>query len=479
ASRAGEQLRAKLGVGTLTSTEAEEAKLALPSNAEAARLYSDGLAKLRLYDDVAASDLLERVIRLQPEYSPAYSALTTAWSDLGFDAKATATARKAMDMAGSLPPQARLQTEARYHEMNKDWTRAAEIYSRLHRLYPDNLDYGLNLAATQDAMANSAEASATLAALRKLPAPESDDPRIDITEAKIAGNLADYRREQTLADRAAVKAEITGARLLLARAKLMGGLASFFLGNLSSAVEADAVAQRMFAESGDLDRSAVASMNIGGVLATQGDIAGARHSIEQALNLFRKQGDQFRVATALSNLGEMYEIEDDPPRAENLFRESVAILAKLNLMNQRDLVTKNLSDSLEQQGKFREAKGLLEQLLEHGSEGNKSILGTATQSLGSIAETQGDMASALRLYQEAVAVLKETGAKTDYTDAERSLGKALLREGDFAGAKQPFLKRFRSIVKRAQRRTQPGIRWRLRNFHWRSQDRWMRARFNP
>jgi eukaryotic-like serine/threonine-protein kinase len=436
ASRAGEQLRAKLGVGTLTSTEAEEAKLALPSNPEAARLYSDGLAKLRLYEDVAASNLLERVIRLQPEYSPAYSALATAWSDLGFDAKATATARKAVDMAGNLRPQARLQTEARYHEMNKDWTRAAEVYSRLHRLYPDNLDYGLNLAAAQVAMANSAEAAATLAALRKLPPPQSDDPRIDIAEAKIAGNLADYKREQTLADSAARKAEMTGARLLLAQAKLIGGLASFFLGNLSSAVDADTVAQRMFAESGDSDRSAVASMNIGGVLATQGDIVGARHSIEKALNLFRKQGDQFRLATALSNLGEMYEIEDDLPRAENLFRESVAILTKLNWMNQRDLVTKNLADSLQQQGKFREAKGLLETLLDHRGEGNRSILGTATQSLGSIAETRGDMALALRMYQDAVAILKDTGAKTDYTDAERSLGKAFLREGNFVSAKQ-------------------------------------------
>jgi eukaryotic-like serine/threonine-protein kinase len=436
ASRAGEQLRAKLGVATLTSIEAEEAKLALPSNPEAARLYSDGLAKLRLYDDVAASELLERVIQLQPEYSPAYLALATAWSDLGFDAKAAATARKAMDMAGNLPPQARLQTEARYHEMNKDWTQAAEIYSRLHRLDPDNLDYGLNLATAQDAMANSAEASATLAALRKLPAPESDDPRIDITEAKIAGNLADYKREQTLADRAAKKAEITGARLLLAQAKLIGGLASFFLGNLGSAVDADAVAQRMFAESGDLDRSAVASMNIGGVLATQGDIVGARHSIEQALNLFRKQGDQARVATALSNLGEMYEIEGELPRAENLLRESVAIFTRLNWINKRELVTKNLADSLLQQGKFQEAKGLLEPLLDHGGEGSKSIFGTTTQSLGSIAETQGDMASALRLYEEAVAVLKETGAKTDYTDAERSLGKAFLREGNFVSAKQ-------------------------------------------
>ena len=41
ASRAGEQLRAKLGAETLTLTEAEEVKLALPSDPEAARLYSD------------------------------------------------------------------------------------------------------------------------------------------------------------------------------------------------------------------------------------------------------------------------------------------------------------------------------------------------------------------------------------------------------------------------------------------------------
>jgi eukaryotic-like serine/threonine-protein kinase len=437
ASRAGEQLRGKLGVGTLTSTEAEEAKFALPSNPEAARLYSDGLAKLRDYDDVVATDLFEKAIRLQPEYSPAYSALATASSDLGYDAKAKAAARKAMDLAGSLPQQARLQTEARYHEMNGDWTQAIEVYSGLQRSYPDNLDYGLSLAAAQDAMGNSTEAAATLAALRKSPSPERDDPRIDIAEAKIAQNLGDFKRAQTFANSAARKAEITGAGLLLARAKQIQGSAWFFLGNLSSAVDADAEAEKMFAAAGDLDRSAVASMNIGGVLATQGDVTGAKRSIEQALNLFRKQGDQVRLATALTNLGSMYEIEGDLPRAENLFRESVAVFTKLNQTNSRDLVTKNLADSLQQQGKLGEAKGLLERLAEPGA-GNKSVLGTAKQSLGSIAETQGDMPTALRMYQEAVAVLKETGAKTEYTDAERSLGKAFLREADFASAKQAF-----------------------------------------
>jgi eukaryotic-like serine/threonine-protein kinase len=436
ASQAGEQLRAKLGIAVPTSSEAAEAKFALPSDPEAARLYADGLAKLQLYDDAAARDLLRQVVHLQPEYSPGYSALATAWADLGYDAEAKSAARKAMDLAGVLPQPARLQTEARYDEMNHDWTRVVEIYSRLRQSYPDNLDYGLDLASAQLNQGGSAQAEATIEALRKFPPPQRDDPRIDLTEARIAEEFADYKRQQTLAEDAAEKSEIAGARLLLARAKLIGGSASFFLGNLTSAVDADTVAERMFAEVGDLDRSAAASMDIGGVLATQGDIVGAKHSIEQALRVFQKQGDQPRVAAALSNLGEMYEIEGGLPTAENLFHKAITIFTKLNRINERDLLTCNLAESLRRQGKFREASGMLEPLLEQHSEGNKSILATATESLGAIAETQGDMATALRMYQDAVAVLKETGAKTDYTAAERSLGNAFLKEGDFVNAKQ-------------------------------------------
>jgi eukaryotic-like serine/threonine-protein kinase len=437
ASRAGEQLRAKLGASTLTETELAEARVVLPSDPEAAQLYSEGLAKLRIYDDVEAGRLFERVIRSQPEYGPAYSGLASAWFALGYDARAITAARKAMDLAQNLPEQARMQTEARYHEMNAEWSQAVGIYIRLWQSYPDNLDYGLNLAEAQDAMGKGADATATLAALRKLPPPARDDPRIDITEAKVAGDLGDYKRAQTLAHTAAGKAEIAGARLLLARAKLIEGYASFFLGNLSSAVDADTVAQRVFSESGDLDKSAVASMNIGGVLATQGDITGAKHSIEQALKVFRKQGDQARVAAALSNLGEMYGIEGDLPRGENLVRQSVAIFAKLNRINQEDDVTYNLAELLQHQGKLQEAKDILQPLREHlRSEGNKSVLGTVMRTLGSIAETQGDMATALRMYQDAVANVKETGVKTDYTSAERALGNAFLREGDFVSAKQ-------------------------------------------
>jgi tetratricopeptide (TPR) repeat protein/DNA-binding winged helix-turn-helix (wHTH) protein len=437
ASRAGEQLRAKLGAGTLTSTEAEEVKAALPSDPEAARLYSDGLARLRLYDNVAARDLFEKVVRLQPEYSPAYSALASAWLALGYDSKAAAAAQKAVNLAGSLLQQARLQTEARSHEISGEWTQAVEAYSRLQRSYPDNLDYGLSLGTAQFNMGNGAEAAATIAALRKLPPPERDDPRIDLTEAAIAGDLADSKREQTLAESAARKSEIAGARLLLARSKLVEGFALDDQGNFNAAMDAYAAAQRIFADSGSLGDSATALMNIGGVLAKQGDLAGAKHKTEEALNVFRKNGDQASLAAAVSNLGEIYQSQGELPKAQQLVRESLTIFNKLNMKSKQEISIYNLADLLQQQGKLREAKEMLEPLAEHlRSGGNKSLLGATIETLGLIDETQGELPTALQMFQGASALFKETGDKAEYAGAERSLGRAFLREGDLVSARR-------------------------------------------
>jgi len=68
---------------------------------------------------------------LQPEYSPAYSALQATHGPIsGTTLRPQLRREKAMDLAQNLPQQARLQTEARHHEMNGDWTQAIEAYSR-------------------------------------------------------------------------------------------------------------------------------------------------------------------------------------------------------------------------------------------------------------------------------------------------------------------------------------------------------------
>ena len=49
-SKAGAELREKLGVSALSDAESASVRAALPSVPEAARLYSEGLKKLRLFD---------------------------------------------------------------------------------------------------------------------------------------------------------------------------------------------------------------------------------------------------------------------------------------------------------------------------------------------------------------------------------------------------------------------------------------------
>ena len=435
ASRAGEQLRAKLDIEPLTARESEGVRATLPATPEGAKLYSEGLAKLRVYDNLAARDLLEKVVRLEPGYSSAYSALATAWSALGYDAKAAAAARQAMDRSGNLPERLRLEAEARYHEMSGEWAQAAGLYLRLQRSHPDDLDYGLQLAATQTSMAKNAEAEATLAALRKLPSPQGDDPRIDLAEASTVDELSAFKREQELAERATQKAEKVGARLLMARAKLIEGRALDNLGNFTSALEAYAVAQRIFTEAGDLDPSAVALMNSGIVLVEKGDPAGGESKIARARDVFRKQGDQLRLAGALLNLGTIYVKQGRTAEAEPLYRQARAVFKDIGQKSREDAASMNVADALLGQGKFREAKEVLvplEQQLRNSE--NKVVLAITLADLGSIAETQGDMPTALHRYREAVGLLKETGDKAECPPVEQLWGKAYLEHGDFENA---------------------------------------------
>src|SRR6266576_422220 len=111
-SRAGEQLRANLGVRKITKEEAVEVATALPSNGEAARLYAEGLSKLRAFDALQARDLLQRAVEAEAGYALSHATLATAWVQLGYDENAKAEAKKAFDLSSNLSRAERLLVEA-------------------------------------------------------------------------------------------------------------------------------------------------------------------------------------------------------------------------------------------------------------------------------------------------------------------------------------------------------------------------------
>jgi DNA-binding winged helix-turn-helix (wHTH) protein/tetratricopeptide (TPR) repeat protein len=437
-SRAGEELRAKLGIAPLTPPQSEVVRAALPADLEAARLYSQALDRQRNLDNLAARDLLKKVVERQPDFAPGYSALAMTYYDLGYSAPAKAAAQKAMELRASLPVALRLEAEADYREMNGQWPQAVDLYRQLQRLYPDNLDYGLQIARAQNSMGDNAAAAKTLAALHNLPAPDRDNPRIDLDEAVTAGVMGDYKRERALAETVARNAEASGARWLMARATEVQGWALDDLGELDKAEATYARAQQMFIATGDVDESALVSMNIGLVVVKQGHLKDAESRIEQAAVVFRRRGDQARLAAALSNLGgDVYLSEGEYPKAEHVLHEALAIFNQIGELGAVTEVNYNIAQAEEHLGKLPEADERLQGLVEQfRRSGQKGLLGGALDSLGSIAEEAGDMEGALQHYREAVALFRGMGDKAEYANAERHMARALILHGDNSVAAQ-------------------------------------------
>src|SRR5207302_2191335 len=136
-------------VGEVKAADAGAVRASMPSDPEMARLYADGLKKLRAFDALGARDLLEKVAASEPVFPLAHSALAEAWSRLGYDVKAKEEAGKAFDLSGNLSREDRLSVEAHYREANRERDKAIELYRTLFSAFPDNLDYGLQLATTQ------------------------------------------------------------------------------------------------------------------------------------------------------------------------------------------------------------------------------------------------------------------------------------------------------------------------------------------
>ena len=140
--------------------------------------------------------------------------------------------------------------EGQYHDIAHEWPKAIENYQTLFQFFPDNLEYGLKLAAAQVDGGKSQDAMATIEQLRNLPAPARDDPRIDTAEALAAERLGDPKHELSLAIRAADKGRTQGSKLQMARALLLQCGALNSLGQPQEGSAKAEEAQHIFAEAG-------------------------------------------------------------------------------------------------------------------------------------------------------------------------------------------------------------------------------------
>src|SRR5487761_1788518 len=359
-SRAGQDLRSRLGIQTVTREEAAELATVLPASPQAARFYSEGVDKLRVFDALSARELLLKAVAAEPNYALSHAALSTAWSQLGYDKNAAVEAKKAFDLSSNLPRSERLLVEGRYRETSRDWGKAIEIYSALFEVFPDNLDYGLALASAQGFAGKWQDSLETVAALRQLPLPLRDDPRIDLAENRAAESLGDLSRAEASAARAAEKAQAIDASLLLAKARLAQAWAFENLGELDQVAGVVNQAKQLYVAAHDR-RGVADAMTLDAItLEAEGNYLGAKKKYDESLAVFQKMGDELGdqdgVALAQNGLGNVFLSLGEHAQAKAMFSGALAICREIGDRDRAAVSLSGLGGALRIEGNIEGAE---------------------------------------------------------------------------------------------------------------------------
>jgi len=435
----GQELRQDLGSGGVRPEQSVLARAAFPASREAARFYSEGLAHLRTLDTLTARDLLLKATAAEPSFPLAHASLAMAWSGLGYDIKAEAEAARALALDGSLSREDRLLVEGLHEETRKSWGKAVEIYKSLWTFFPDDPEHGLRLARTQLSAGQPKDALATLAVLRKLPAPLSSDPRFDLTEADAAGALSDFRRQEALATRAVERAKALGARLLLAKALQIQATAARVQGKHSEALAGVQEAEKIFTAVGDRAGIADSLFDTASLYQDQSDLARARSLDEQALAIYRETGNQRGLLRVERYLGQIAGLLGDLADAKRHLNDAVQISTEINDRMERTFALTNVAAIEQSEGDLTAAAGHFNEILaSFHALGSAEGEGAAHVNLSTILRDQGNLPEARRHAETALRLLREIGHSRGTGFALFHLGHVQIDQGDLTGAQASF-----------------------------------------
>src|SRR5260370_15413280 len=92
-SQAGAHVREHLGLPGISPNEEAAPRASVPANREAARLYAEGQARMRILDTPGARDLLQHAVRAEPACPFSHTSLASCWRLLVSRPKARSAAK--------------------------------------------------------------------------------------------------------------------------------------------------------------------------------------------------------------------------------------------------------------------------------------------------------------------------------------------------------------------------------------------------
>jgi serine/threonine protein kinase/tetratricopeptide (TPR) repeat protein len=439
-SHVGARLRQQFGLEKPSQIESAGIRAELPLNPEAMRFYSQGLAKIRAFDALSARKLLSHAVAADPSFPLAHSELARTWSSLGYDSNAQKEAKKALDGAGNLSREKHLLVEARFYETSRDWEKAIEAYQTLFSFFPDNPEYGLQLANAETAGGRGKDAFKSLAALDALGVRTKDDPRIDLARSDAAASLGDHKLRRDMAELAAQKAGEQGAKLLVARARNSECRALADLGENEKAKSACEEARQIYAAAGDRGGLAQTLHDMAEVPINQGDFAAAEKVYSQALTIARAIGNQKGQAREQMDLGLISAKRGDFTTARRMYDESFRSYQQASDKYGMASVMGNTGTLLRAQGKLQDARNHFQKTFELSDEvGHRVSAAQALGAIGTVLLEGGDLAGAQKMYRQELTTMRETGGKVLYASTLVEIGQVLRQQAEADKAHEAYL----------------------------------------
>lgn len=467
ASEIGARLRQHLGVPDIKNTEQAGVLASLPLDRDGARFYALGVAKLRDFDALAAKDLLEQAVKADPKFSLAHLTLSRAWGRLGYEQKRKEEAKKALDLSVDLPRSEQMLVEGNYYGSLPNHEKAISTYHALFELFPDNVEYGLQLAAEQTAAGHGSQTLETIAQLRRLPPPASDDPRIDLAEERAVPENVPV--ELGLARSAMRKAQAQGKKLLYAQAEQIECMNLNYsehaeqavpacedaynlfwaagnrlaaadavrlladvqgtLGHPDQAISAYQKALRILQELGEHEKTGAILNNMAINFTNQGNLDRGEELYRQAKFHFEQAGDKLHTATTIGNIADILYLRGKLPAAEKLYRETIDISAELD--QPPAYPSYRLADLELTEGRVQEAHKLAQQAVDayRAVQGDYQYLSGAMNVLGDVLKTEGNTEAARQQYQSALDIAKKAGEAYSVAGTQVELSELALDEG--------------------------------------------------
>ena len=434
-TESGADIRQRLGLESLSQEASNEVRNSLPLDATAAQFYAEGLNRLHLFDALGARELLTKAAKIEPDHAGTHQALSDAWSALGYDAESRTEAERAVQLSGKLPRQQALAMQGKLALRTSDGTHATELFRTLFTFYPDNVDYGLNLAEAQDLAGHTPDALATLKTLNWPGIPDVDKARIELLRARFNLFLGDFSGALASSEKVDQIGQSLGLSLIRAQGLQQEASALERQSKATESLAASALAQGFYKSAGDERGEATALLMSGDVQYDTGKLPQAQATFESALSLFRAVGHKRGAGNALERIGNVRYDQGALAESRRYYSMALDIYRELHLDGSIASAVGNIANVQDSEGDIAGALSSNELgLAIFEKTGNQRGVAVTLSNMGNLEMERGALDQAQQDYKRSEEINRKTGYKRGEASALAGQGDVLVAQDDLTSA---------------------------------------------